>query len=116
MFFFWPPRWCGRLRRGVEAATAEDEAARAAYDLAKITVAAETARAYADVCNAGEQLAVTQHSLQLQVKSTDVTERLFQAGRVPRLDLTRSAGQVGGLLPCGAAVERSPEGGVDREI
>jgi hypothetical protein len=45
MFFFWPPPgWCGRLRRGVEAATAEDEAVRAAYDLAKIIVAAETAR------------------------------------------------------------------------
>jgi multidrug efflux system outer membrane protein len=84
----------GRLRRGVEAATADDDAVRAAYDLTKITVAAETARAYADACNSGEQLAVTQHSLQLQVQSTDVTERLFQAGRVPLLDLTRSAGQV----------------------
>jgi multidrug efflux system outer membrane protein len=39
----------GRLRRVVEAATAEDGAVRAAYDLTKVTVAAETARAYADV-------------------------------------------------------------------
>jgi outer membrane protein, multidrug efflux system len=34
----------GRLKRGVEAAKADDEAVRAAYDLTKVTVAAETAR------------------------------------------------------------------------
>src|SRR5882762_4843220 len=58
----------GRLRRVVEAATAEDDAVRAAYDLTKVTVAAETARAYADVCSAGEVLVVTQHSLLLQTQ------------------------------------------------
>jgi outer membrane protein TolC len=48
----------GRLRRVVEAATADDGAVRAAYDLTKVTVAAETARAYADVCGANEELVV----------------------------------------------------------
>lgn len=84
----------GRLRRGVEAASAEDEAVRAAYDLSKVTVAAETARAYADACSAGEELFVTQRSLMLQMQSTEITQRLFQAGRAPTLDFTRSAGQV----------------------
>lgn len=84
----------GRLRRGVEAASAEDEAVRAAYDLTKVIVAAETARAYADACSAGEELVVTQHSLLLQTQSTDITQRLFLAGRAPTLDFTRSAGQV----------------------
>jgi outer membrane protein, multidrug efflux system len=84
----------GRLRRGVEAASAEDEAVRAAYDLTKVTVAAETARAYADTCSAGEELLVTQRSLMVQIQSTEITQRLFQAGRAPTLDFTRSAGQV----------------------
>jgi multidrug efflux system outer membrane protein len=84
----------GRLKRGVEAAVADDEAVRAAYDLTKVTVAAETARAYADVCNAGEELEVTRHSLQLQVQSTETTRRLVEAGRTSSLDLTRSSGQV----------------------
>jgi NodT family efflux transporter outer membrane factor (OMF) lipoprotein len=84
----------GRLKRGVEAAKADDEAVRAAYDLTKITVAAETAHAYADVCNAGEELEVTQRSLQLQVRSTETTRRLVEAGRTSSLDLTRSSGQV----------------------
>jgi multidrug efflux system outer membrane protein len=84
----------GRLKRGVEAAVVDDEAVRAAYDLTKITVAAETARAYADVCNAGEELEVTRRSLQLQVQSTETTRRLVEAGRTSNLDLTRSSGQV----------------------
>jgi multidrug efflux system outer membrane protein len=84
----------GRLRRGVEAATAEDEAVRAAYDLVKVNVAAETARAYADACDAGEELEVARHSLQLQVQSTQITKSLFEAGRASSLDYTRSSGQV----------------------
>jgi multidrug efflux system outer membrane protein len=84
----------GRLRRGVEAASAEDEAVKAAYALTKVTVAAETARAYADACSAGEELSVAQHSVMLQMQSTEITQRLFRAGRAPSLDFTRSAGQV----------------------
>jgi len=37
---------------------------------------------------------VAQHSLQLQLQSTTITERLVAAGRAARLDLTRSSGQV----------------------
>jgi multidrug efflux system outer membrane protein len=84
----------GRLRRGVEAATAEDEAVRAAYDLVKVNVAAETARSYADVCNAGEDLEVARHSLELQIQSTQTTRRLLEEGRVSSLDYTRSSEQV----------------------
>lgn len=84
----------GRLRRGIEAASADDEAVKAAFDLVKITVVAETARAYAQVCNAGEELAVARRSLELQERGTQVTRRLLEAGRVPQLDFTRSAGLV----------------------
>jgi outer membrane protein, multidrug efflux system len=84
----------GRLKRGVEAAAADDEAVRAAYDLTKITVAAETARAYADVCNAGEELDVTRRTLQLQLQIAATTRRLVDMGRTSTLDYTRSSGQV----------------------
>jgi NodT family efflux transporter outer membrane factor (OMF) lipoprotein len=82
----------GRLRRVIEAAKADNEAIKAAYDLARINVAAETARAYAAVCNTGEQLAVARRSLQLQLRSAQVTQRLLEAGRAPMLDFTRSSG------------------------
>ena len=55
-------------------------------------MAAEIARAYAAVCNTGEQLSVARRSLQLQLQSADVTQRLLQAGRAPMLDVTRSSG------------------------
>jgi multidrug efflux system outer membrane protein len=84
----------GRLRRVVEAATADDDAVRAAYDWTKMTVAAETARAYGDACSANEELLVTRRSLALQVQSATVTRRLVQAGRAPTLDLSRSAALV----------------------
>ena len=82
----------GRLRRAVEAASADDAAVKAAYDLAQVNVAAEVARSYADVCSAGERLAVARDSLGLQLRSTGVTRRLVDAGRAPMLDFTRSSG------------------------
>jgi outer membrane protein, multidrug efflux system len=82
----------GRLHRVIEAAKADDESIKAAYDLTRINVVAETARAYAAVCDTGEQLAVARRSLQLQLRSAQVTQRLLEAGRAPMLDFTRSSG------------------------
>ena len=84
----------GRLRRIVESATAKDEAVKAAYDLARVNVAAETARAFADACGAGEALLVAERSLALQTRSTEITRRLVQGGRAAPLDAVRSEGQV----------------------
>jgi NodT family efflux transporter outer membrane factor (OMF) lipoprotein len=84
----------GRIHRAIQAAAADDEAVRAAYDLTKITVAAETARAYADVCGAGEQLAAARRVLDLQRQSYTLTQRLVRSGRGAALDVTRSVAQI----------------------
>lgn len=84
----------GKLRRGVEAAKAEDEAVQAAVDLTRITVAAETARAYADVCALGHELGVARSSVELEEEFDDVTRRLVDAGRRSTLDLTRSQAEL----------------------
>jgi|SRR5579859_924703 len=84
----------GRLRRIVESATAKDEAVKAAYDLARVNVAAETARAFADACGAGEALLVAEHALALQTQSAAVTRHLVQGGRAAALDAVRSEGEV----------------------
>jgi outer membrane protein TolC len=52
----------GQIRRGIEAAKADEEAARAAADVARITVAAETVRAYVEACGAGHELEVARSS------------------------------------------------------
>ena len=46
----------GRVRRGVEASQAGAEATAAARDALRVLIAAETARAYAQMCALGEQM------------------------------------------------------------
>ena len=84
----------GQIARAIEAAKADAEATRAARDVTRITVAAETVRAFVDVCAAGHELAVAVHSLELQQRSFDLTSRLVKAGRGTALDATRSRAQV----------------------
>jgi outer membrane protein, multidrug efflux system len=84
----------GQIRRGIEAAKADTETAQAAYDVTRVTVAAETARAYADVCGAGLELAAARHILDLQRQNADLTARLVKAGRGISTDVTDSEAQV----------------------
>jgi len=81
----------GGIRRGIEASRADLGAAQAAYDLARISIVAETARAYADACGAGRQLAVAQESLRVQEQTFDLTRRLEEGGRGTGLDTSRAA-------------------------
>ncbi|HEY1926488.1 MAG TPA: TolC family protein [Caulobacteraceae bacterium] len=84
----------GQLHRGVQAARAEEEAARAARDLVKVNVAAATARAYAEACGAGEELVEARRAVSLQQETERLTVRLVRAGRGTALDLTRVSAQV----------------------
>ncbi|MBI1682963.1 TolC family protein [Caulobacter hibisci] len=84
----------GRLKRAAEAAHADADASQAALDLARVSVAADVARAYVEVCSSGHELHVAEQSLDLQQKSLDVTGRLIAAGRGTALDATRARAQV----------------------
>lgn len=83
----------GRVGSAIRAATADAEAVQAAFDLTRITVAAETARAYSDVCAFNRQIAVAEETLAIQQKTFDLTRRLFEGGRATRLE----TGQAGAL-------------------
>ena len=80
----------GRLRHLIEAAEADTEAAQAAYDLTRITVAANVVGAYVDACAAGEEKETAERSLALQEESLALTRELFQRGRGTALDITRA--------------------------
>lgn len=84
----------GRIRRATEASRADVEAVQAAFDLTRISVAAETARAYADACNFGRQLNVARESVRIQEQTFDLTRRLVAGGRGTALDTA----QAGALL------------------
>ena len=82
----------GGLRRGIEAAGADTEAAVAARDLVRVNVAAETARAYADICNSGFQIGVLNRSIALQEKGVRLTRILIRHGRAAPYELDRRQG------------------------
>jgi NodT family efflux transporter outer membrane factor (OMF) lipoprotein len=84
----------GKIRRAIEAAEADQEAARAASDLAHVTVAADTARAWADACSAGYQLKVARHSVDLQQQFADLTAERVKLGRGIALDTSRVRAQL----------------------
>ncbi|GGE08568.1 outer membrane efflux protein [Polymorphobacter glacialis] len=100
----------GRVSRSIEAARADSAAEAAARDTVAISVAAETARAYADACSAAFQLGVAERSLKLQADSFDLTERRVAAGRDSPLDVARARAQLESTratLPTFAANRRS---------
>jgi NodT family efflux transporter outer membrane factor (OMF) lipoprotein len=90
----WEVDLFGRLHRAVQAADADHEAAAAARDMIKVDVAAQTVRAYAEACGAGEALVAARRAIALQEETERLTRRLIRAGRGAALDLTRVTGQV----------------------
>lgn len=84
----------GRIKRAAEAAHADAEASRAALDLARVSVAADVARAYVEACANGHELAVAQKTLDLQSRGLSVTRKLVAAGRGTAVDVTRAQAQL----------------------
>lgn len=86
--------YLGRVRRSVESARADAEAVAAAQDTVKITVAAETARAYAQICALGEEIQVARHSLEIVGREADITVNRNEAGANSKFDVVRAQGLV----------------------
>ncbi|HEX3365057.1 efflux transporter outer membrane subunit [Phenylobacterium sp.] len=82
----------GRVRRAVEASRADAQATAAARDLVKTTVAAETARAYGEVCALGAQLAVARRAFDLTTREAQITHQRREAGSGTQFDVARSEG------------------------
>lgn len=80
----------GRVGSTIRAARADADAAAAALDVVRVSVAAETARAYADACSANAQIAVAERTLELQSNTVDLTQRLLDGGAGNGLDVSRA--------------------------
>lgn len=80
----------GRVGSVIRAARADADAAAAALDVVRVSVAAETARAYADACSANAQIAVAERTLSLQGETVDLTQRLLDGGAGNGLDVARA--------------------------
>lgn len=83
----------GKITRGIESASASADAAQAAYDLVQITVAADTAKAYADACSSAYRVKIAQRSTNLLKDFHRTTRQLAQAGRSSVIEVARAAAQ-----------------------
>jgi NodT family efflux transporter outer membrane factor (OMF) lipoprotein len=77
----------GGVARSIQAARADEQAAQAEVDAARVSVAAETARAYVDACSFAAQAAVARQTAELQSRTLDLTDRTFQHGRGTERDV-----------------------------
>jgi NodT family efflux transporter outer membrane factor (OMF) lipoprotein len=82
----------GRVRRSIEAARADAQSLAAARDILKVVVAAETTRAYAQVCALGEALAVARHSQAVVDREAWITVQRHEAGANSEFDVVRAEG------------------------
>jgi NodT family efflux transporter outer membrane factor (OMF) lipoprotein len=80
----------GRVSRSIEAARGDAEAQQAALDGARVSVAAETARTYADACSNAAQADVARETARLQDETLDLTRGLFSAGRGTQRDVDQA--------------------------
>lgn len=81
----------GRVRRTIEAAHASADQVQAAEDAVRVTVAAQTASAYASLCGYAEQAEVARQSLSVAEQTYDITGRQRDLGAASDFDVARAA-------------------------
>jgi len=81
----------GRIRRSIEAARADAAASAEAENVVRITVAAETARAYADACALSEQAATAKRSADIAGQTLALTQRMRDLGAKSDFDVASAA-------------------------
>lgn len=92
----------GQVKNAIERAQIQADAARDAEDLVRITVAAQTTRAYVNACAYGARAKVQRHSMDVVEQSLKLTDRQRSAGLVTDLEYTRMQalkGETQALLP-----------------
>ena len=89
----WEVDLFGRLRRRLEAATADLGAAAEDYAQSLVTLTADLARAYVEYRSLQNQLRITRSNLDTQQHTLRLTERLFEVGSGTRHDVVRARAQ-----------------------
>ena len=108
---FWELDFFGRIRRNVEAESAQVQGAQASLRDAQVTVTAEVARSYFELRGEQTQLAVARRNVDNQRETLQLTKARLDAGRATELDTSRAQSQLSTTLatigPLEAAVARS---------
>lgn len=87
----WEVDLFGHVSRAVEAAGADAQAVEAARDAVRVTVVAETTRAYLNACSYAHALGVARDSYRVSADSLNLLTAQEKAGSVGRFDVERAA-------------------------
>jgi outer membrane protein, multidrug efflux system len=108
---FWELDFFGRVRRNVEAQSAQLQGAEAGLRDAQVSVTAEVARSYFELRGGQSQLAVARRNVDNQRETLKLTQARLDAGRGTELDTSRAQSQLSATLstigPLEASVARS---------
>jgi len=102
----------GRIKRAIEASNADVEASAAARDYVRVSVAAATAKAYAQVCAANYSLGVNRKVVALQRDTANATRRLAKGGRGTAFDVSRARAAVDSSAAALPAFEAQRQNGL----
>lgn len=107
----WEIDLFGGVRRGVEGAQAQAEAAVAQYQDAQVQLAAEVGQAYASLRGLQRQLALGRETSALQQRMLELTEARRRGGTADALDLERVRAQLtqtqADIVPIGGRIEEA---------
>ena len=95
---FWELDFFGRVRRGIEASSAEVGAAEAGVYDSQVSITAEVARNYFELRGSQARLAVARRNAENQSESLRITNARLEAGRGTRLDTSRASAQLSATL------------------
>jgi multidrug efflux system outer membrane protein len=108
---FWELDFFGRVRRNIEAKSAQVEGAEAGLRDAQVSVTAEVARTYFELRGEQARFAVTWRNVENQRATLQLAQARLEAGRSTELDTARAQAQLSATLsslgPLDAAIARS---------
>jgi len=104
---FWELDFFGQVRRGVQAARADEQASAATLRDVQVTVTAEVARNYFVLRGLQEQLAVAVRNADNQAQTLKLTQVRLEAGRGTELDSARAEAQLKSTLASVPPLESS---------
>jgi multidrug efflux pump len=94
----WELDFFGRVRRTIEASTADVGAAEASRRDVIVSLLAEVAGNYFELRGVQNQLAVARQNAENQRQTLELTQALLEAGRGTELDVSRAEAQLNGTL------------------
>lgn len=90
----WEPDFFGRIRRGVEAAAADLDAAGESVNDARVLVAAEVVRRYSDLRGAQQRLDVARRAIAVRQQTLDLVNSMVKAGLSAEFDVAQAQAEL----------------------